>query len=155
MSYVYKRTEPQLWTVGYYTPAGSWESESDHDTPHDAAQRVAFLNGGTPGDPRAFPTEPRERTIARRLRQLGFRTVESAESAISDCRATCADGHFDCCQTDGGRCLGEVAAIVAELDGPDLAQLVRVELDLWSTTAGPGGIARHLTQPTPSRGVGS
>ena len=28
--YVYKRTEPQVWTVGFYAPSGKWESESDH-----------------------------------------------------------------------------------------------------------------------------
>jgi hypothetical protein len=48
MSYVYKRTEPQLWTVGYYDPAGKWEPESDHDTQAAAAVRVHWLNGGAP-----------------------------------------------------------------------------------------------------------
>jgi len=31
MSYVYIRSEPQLWTVGFYKPDGKWEPESDHD----------------------------------------------------------------------------------------------------------------------------
>ena len=47
MPYVYKRTEPQLWTVGFYTPnGGHWEPESDHDSPEKAADRVRYLNGG-------------------------------------------------------------------------------------------------------------
>ncbi len=46
MSYVYKRTEPQLWTVGFYTPEGKWESESDWNSSDDAANRVSYLNGG-------------------------------------------------------------------------------------------------------------
>lgn len=49
MSYVYKRTEPSLWTVGYYEPNGRWEPESDHGTSDEAAKRVAWLNG----DPRS------------------------------------------------------------------------------------------------------
>ncbi|MEV0292582.1 hypothetical protein [Nocardia sp. NPDC050710] len=45
MSYVYMRTEPQLWTVGFYKPNGEWEPESDHDRKDRAADRVIFLNG--------------------------------------------------------------------------------------------------------------
>lgn len=44
--YVYKKTEKQLWTVGYYNPHGRWESESDHNNQDDAAWRVHWLNGG-------------------------------------------------------------------------------------------------------------
>ncbi len=29
--YVYLRSEPQLWTVGFYTPNGEWIPESDYD----------------------------------------------------------------------------------------------------------------------------
>ena len=43
--YVYIRSEPQLWTVGFYRPDGKWESESDHGSPDEAAARVAYLNG--------------------------------------------------------------------------------------------------------------
>ena len=43
--YVYKQTEPGLWTVGYYDPQGRWVSESDHDIKQEAAKRVAWLNG--------------------------------------------------------------------------------------------------------------
>lgn len=46
MSYVYIQTEPNLWTVGFYDPSGVWHSESDHDSPEEAARRVAFLNSG-------------------------------------------------------------------------------------------------------------
>jgi hypothetical protein len=44
--YVYKKTEPKLWTVGFYTPAGKWEAESDHSSIDEAAARVHYLNGG-------------------------------------------------------------------------------------------------------------
>lgn len=45
MTYVYLRSEPGLFTVGFYDPAGAWQSESDHDTTAAAAARVAWLNG--------------------------------------------------------------------------------------------------------------
>lgn len=48
--YVYIKSEPQLWTVGFYDPAGKWESESDHDSKDDAAKRVSFLNGNKTAD---------------------------------------------------------------------------------------------------------
>jgi len=44
--WVYQRTEPGLYTVGYYDPSGKWQPESDHDNAEDAAKRVRFLNGG-------------------------------------------------------------------------------------------------------------
>jgi hypothetical protein len=46
MSYVYVRSESQLYTVGFYNPNGKWEPESDHTTIVAAAKRVHFLNGG-------------------------------------------------------------------------------------------------------------
>lgn len=51
-AYVYKRTEPQLWTVGFYSPSGEWNTDSDHDSKDQAAQRVAWLNGSVtvPGE---------------------------------------------------------------------------------------------------------
>lgn len=48
-THTYKRSEPGLWTVGYYDPAGKWEPESDHASPEEAAQRVNRLNGGKSG----------------------------------------------------------------------------------------------------------
>lgn len=36
MKYVYIKSEPQLWTVGFYTPEGRWEPESDHSSAEDA-----------------------------------------------------------------------------------------------------------------------
>ncbi len=46
MSLTYIRSEPQLWTVGFYDPDGKWQPESDHGRPDEAAERVAWLNGG-------------------------------------------------------------------------------------------------------------
>ena len=44
--YVYIKSEPGLWTVGFYKPNGEWEPESDHSTKEDAVERVHYLNGG-------------------------------------------------------------------------------------------------------------
>lgn len=44
--YVYKQSEPGLFTVGFYAPNGEWIPESDHDTTESAASRVHYLNGG-------------------------------------------------------------------------------------------------------------
>lgn len=44
--YVYKQSEANLYTVGFFTPDGNWGSESDWDTPEAAAKRVNYLNGG-------------------------------------------------------------------------------------------------------------
>ena len=47
MNYVYIRSEPQLWTVGFYKPDGKWEPESDHSSPEGASRKVALLNGSS------------------------------------------------------------------------------------------------------------
>lgn len=44
--YVYIRSEPGLWTVGYHEPGGKFIPESDHDSPQEAARQVTTLNGG-------------------------------------------------------------------------------------------------------------
>jgi hypothetical protein len=38
--------EHDLFTVGFYTPEGKWEPESDFSTRTEAAKRVHYLNGG-------------------------------------------------------------------------------------------------------------
>ena len=45
-TWLYRRTETNLWTVGFYTPQGDWVPESDHNSPEEAAARVHYLNGG-------------------------------------------------------------------------------------------------------------
>jgi len=49
-SWVYLRSEPNLWTVGFYAPDGKWNPESDHNVQEEAARRVAWLNGGAVAD---------------------------------------------------------------------------------------------------------
>lgn len=68
--YVYIKSEPGLWTVGFFNPETSeWVSESDHGTSRDAARRVSFLNGGVFYEPE---TSPRDRVIGRVCPNCGF-----------------------------------------------------------------------------------
>ena len=56
--YVYKPSEPGLFTVGYYDPSGMWMPESDHPTKEIAAERVSYLNGNCMaqhGQPVCYP----------------------------------------------------------------------------------------------------
>lgn len=47
MSYVYIKSEPNLYTVGFYDPNGKWHPESDHFKYEEAAARAAWLNGSS------------------------------------------------------------------------------------------------------------
>lgn len=44
--YVYIESEHEVYTVGFYDPAGEFISESDHYDTQKAAERVRYLNGG-------------------------------------------------------------------------------------------------------------
>jgi hypothetical protein len=48
--WIYIKSEPNLWTVGFYNPHGKWEPESDHSSSDKAAKRVHYLNGGSEGE---------------------------------------------------------------------------------------------------------
>lgn len=43
--WIYIETEHNLWTVGYYDPAGKFVTDSDHESRDGARARVAYLNG--------------------------------------------------------------------------------------------------------------
>ena len=45
--YVYVKSEPRLWTVGFYDPQGKWHAENDYESEDAAAERVHWLNGGS------------------------------------------------------------------------------------------------------------
>lgn len=44
--WVYIQTEPQLFTVGFFTPNGDWHTDSDWGSREEASKRVHYLNGG-------------------------------------------------------------------------------------------------------------
>ena len=64
MNYVYKQTEPGLWTVGHYED-DTWLPESDHGSKDEAADRVHWLNGGEKADDRS------ERNLDQWIDELG------------------------------------------------------------------------------------
>ncbi len=43
--WVYLKSEPNLYTVGFFDPNGKWNTDSDHETKEEAAKRVSYLNG--------------------------------------------------------------------------------------------------------------
>lgn len=43
--WVYIKTEKNCFTVGFYSPNGEWNSDSDHSTRKSASERVSYLNG--------------------------------------------------------------------------------------------------------------
>ena len=52
--WVYIHGEVNLWTVGFFDPAGHWYTDSVHGHREDARRTVAWLNGS--GD--AIPPVP-------------------------------------------------------------------------------------------------
>lgn len=44
--YIYICFEPNLYTVGFYSPKGNWHPESDWNSKEEDAKRVNYLNGG-------------------------------------------------------------------------------------------------------------
>lgn len=43
--YIHSERNPDLYTVGFYKPDGSWEAISDHSNETEAAVKVHYLNG--------------------------------------------------------------------------------------------------------------
>jgi hypothetical protein len=74
MSYVYIKTESQLWTTGHYGPDGTFHTDEDFDDSEDAADRVAWLNGS----PESFEQRLKsiEKTIDRMLGILSNIKIE-------------------------------------------------------------------------------
>ena len=69
MTWVYKRTEPELWTVGHYRPDGTWEPATDHASEGEAAEKCARLNGSEAA--RLREERDAARAEADRLREAG------------------------------------------------------------------------------------
>lgn len=68
--WVYIQSEPDLLTVGFYSPDGKWHSDSDHTDREAAARRCHYLNGGRDKLPdlvAEMERRERVRAIARRI----------------------------------------------------------------------------------------
>ena len=70
MAYVYRfdtdSDEDNSFTVGYYKPDGSWESESEFEIADDAAARCNYLNGGEGLMPKNPNIRPSKRPLIKR-----------------------------------------------------------------------------------------
>jgi hypothetical protein len=60
-AYVYIKSEPHLFTVGFYDPKGKWHADSDHTDREEAAKRVAYLNGHSNGFNATYDANARRR----------------------------------------------------------------------------------------------
>lgn len=58
MTWVYLKSEPTLWTVGFYDPAGAWRPGADFGSEDEAAARTAWLNGIGEADRRTRRWDP-------------------------------------------------------------------------------------------------
>lgn len=81
--YVYLKSQPGLWTVGYYTPKGQWVPQSDHNSEISARAEVAFLNGES-SDPELTAEVSRLKTQVERLRSLIGAKLTLFDSEIDD-----------------------------------------------------------------------
>ncbi len=88
--YLYKQSEPQLWTVGIYV-GEKFEPESDHDSAEEAADRVRYLNGG---EPRTKFTDEDVRELMERMSKLDITNVEIKTKSVAEELA-----HFYTCST--------------------------------------------------------
>jgi hypothetical protein len=106
-TYVYIRSEPTLWTTGFYDPEGHWEPESDWDNPQAAAERARWLNGGN--EPPQRETDKTEYTSAH-----ANITVEHSEangsSVTLDLKHQGITLHFQCSSPTEAEQLGEQLA---------------------------------------------
>lgn len=80
MSYVYVKSEPGLWTVGFYSPNGEWHSESDHESTEEAANRTAWLNGS--GLSIDLPSEPELEYSCQQCNGKGGKAIDKETGVI-------------------------------------------------------------------------
>jgi len=78
--YVYIKSEPSLWTAGFYSPDGKWHPESDYGTKEAAASRVHYLNGGK--DKGGMMKEFKATYTPRKYDDGGMRMPETAKARV-------------------------------------------------------------------------
>ncbi|MBW7572152.1 hypothetical protein [Caproiciproducens faecalis] len=48
--YIYQKSEPGVWSVGYYTLSGTWQQESKWNSAAEAMEHAHSLNEGENSD---------------------------------------------------------------------------------------------------------
>lgn len=104
--YVYIRSEPTLWTVGFYQPDGTWEPESDWDSPNGAGERARWLNGGTLADAQ-HQDEASEQRYDSAQASILVRVTEKTNTVDLALKAHGLTLHFDCGSWTAAEQLGE------------------------------------------------
>lgn len=74
--YVYKQTESDLYTVGFYAPTGKFIPESDWSIREEAIERVHYLNGGGISLNTEFILE----RIAHSIKEIAIKYINTPES---------------------------------------------------------------------------
>src|SRR5690606_13942329 len=79
----YIQSEPSCWTVGFYSPDGKWNSDSDHSSKKEASERVHYLNGGqmTPGEMNLSYKEAAER----RYQDIVHTAFKELKNSVENC----------------------------------------------------------------------
>lgn len=103
MTYTYRRTESNLWTVGTQEESG-WLPESDHDSEDAAIARLRWLNGA----PFVLTPDAKETYVPTRFDRL----LEAAFTGIMG-----SPGCADLTQSEVAEwAIGYTKALVAQLD---------------------------------------
>lgn len=138
MSYVYKKTEPGLWTVGCDDPQGKWHPDSDWNTTQEAADRCHYLNGGNPpAKPMPDNEDAQEllggfpmMRLAMRLSALVL-VYEQQDRELMDARSglPLEDRNLEAERAEDGRVMlqreREVAKVAREVFGFDVATVMQ------------------------------
>lgn len=81
--YVYIKTEPDLYTVGFYSPNGFWHADKDCDNKTEAAERIHYLNGGDP------PITLEKAALMIAQGRLAYQTIPATNEAHTDFAYRC------------------------------------------------------------------
>lgn len=96
--YVFIKSEPRLWTVGFFQPDGKFYPIEDFSSPEEAGRHTAFLNGGPNPEERLLNEIRRlvnRAIMAKNGEWLGLENTDTIEGAIDRERAIGAAGALE------------------------------------------------------------
>lgn len=124
--WVYVRSEPGLWTVGFHDPDGGWHTDSDHGDQEAAAERCAWLNGSRPAE------APQPRVLLRG-HLVAFDTGDGLDFTWLEVRGEWLsdDRRVSLGRTTGTRVLVVEDAAGAEATELPPEQLLQLQTQVW------------------------
>lgn len=114
--YLYIQSQPQVWTVGFYMPNGTWVAETDWSSPELAAKRVRRLNGGDEG--RRLDNGNDEKRAAAAAERRRYALLQAAATIYA---AYCDPLAGPMC--DHSACVDNAQQILAEIEKREPAQI--------------------------------